>query len=288
MLVVYLMRVKISCDSTSDLSVELVEKYDIGVIPLVIIMGSESLRDGVEVTPGDIFDYVESGRGTCATGAVNVEEYAQYFREYLKEYDAVVHINISSEFSACHQNATIAAREMENVYIVDSMNLSTGSGNLVLDGAILASGGMSAREIRDELVRRASLVEASFVIDTLKYLRRGGRCSALTALGANVLKLKPCIEVKDGKMDVGKKYRGSLKKCVANYVRDRLNGRNDIDRCRVFITYTPILRDILEDVTRVVEETGCFNEIIYTEAGCTISNHCGPGTLGLMFYRKEQ
>jgi len=281
------MRVKISCDSTSDLSPELVQKYDIGVVPLIIMMGDEHLRDGVNVTPQDIFDYVESGRGACSTGAVNVEEYAQHFREYLKEYDAVVHINISSGFSACHQNATLAAEEFENVYTVDSLNLSTGSGHLVLDGAILASQGMPAHEIKEELTRRTSLVESSFVIDTLHYLCKGGRCSALTALSANLLKLKPCIEVKDGKMEVGKKYRGSLSKCVTRYVKDRLTGRDDIDRRRIFITYSPIDLEIVVDVARIVEESGAFDEVIYATAGCAISNHCGPGTLGVLFYRKE-
>ena len=280
------MKVKISCDSTSDLSPELIREYDIGITPLVIIKGSENFRDGLDITPQDIFDYVESGRGSCVTGSVNVEEYAGHFREYLKEYDAVVHINISSGFSACHQTATIAASEVGNVCTVDSRSLSTGSGLLVLDGALLAREGLSAPEIKAELERRAELVEASFVIDTLKYLHRGGRCSALTALGANMLKLKPCIEVKNGKMDVGKKYRGNLAKCVASYIRDKLQGRDDIDYRRIFITHSPISDEIIAEVRRIIEETGPFGEVYDTTAGCTISNHCGPGTLGVMFFRK--
>ena len=280
------MKVKISCDSTADLSPELIREYDIGITPLVILKGSENFRDGIDITPQDIFDYVESGRGTCATGSVNVEEYAEHFRRYLKEYDAVVHINISSGLSACHQTATLAAAEVGNVYTVDSLSLSTGSGLLVLDGALLAREGLSASEIKAELERRTGLVEASFIIDTLKYLHRGGRCSALTALGANMLKLKPCIEVKDGKMDIGKKYRGNLAKCVASYIKDKLQGRDDIDYRRIFITHSPISDEIISDVRRIIDENGPFQEIYDTTAGCTISNHCGPGTLGILFYRK--
>ena len=281
------MKIKISCDSTSDLPPELAERYDIGVVPLIIMRGDESLRDGIDVTPQDIYDYVDSGRGVCITGAVNVEEYASHFREYLDRHDAVVHINISSGFSACCQNAEIAAADVGNVYVVDSMNLSTGSAHLVLDAVRLAAEGVSAPEIKAELDRRAPLVEASFVIDTLKYLHKGGRCSALAALGANVLRLRPCIEVKRGKMDVGKKYRGALEKCVAAYVKDRLSGRDDIDYRRIFITHTAIAPNIVDDVRRIIAESGPFEEVIETMTNCTVANHCGPGTLGVLFYRTK-
>lgn len=280
------MRVKISADSTCDLSKDIIEKYDIGITPLYIVKGGESLRDGIDITPRDIFDYVESGAGVCSTAAVNPAEYIERFSGWLREYDAVVHVNISSEFSMCHQNAVLAGKELGNVYAVDSRNLSTGSGHLVMDAAILAEEGMEPAEIKAELERRARLIEASFMIDTLKYLHKGGRCGPVAALGANVLSLKPCIEVIGGKMDVGKKYRGNLRKCIARYVKDRLAGRDDLDRRRIFITHSGVDREIVDDVRRMVEDCGGFEEVIETVAGCAISNHCGPGTLGLMLSKK--
>lgn len=280
------MKIRISADSTCDLSPELVEKYDIRIMPLQIVMDGKPYKDGVEITPSDIFEYVESGKGICHTTAVNIEEYGELFKEELKSYDAIVHINISSGFSACYQNACLAAGELENVYTVDSRNLSTGSGHLVIDAAIMAGQGMEPQEIKKALDEMAKKVEASFVINTLKYLHKGGRCSSVAALGANLLQLKPCIEVVDGKMDVGKKYRGSIEKAIRQYVDDRLSGRDDIDSRRIFITHTCRERKLPEAVIEQVKSYGIFEEIIETVAGCTVSNHCGPDTLGILFYRK--
>lgn len=278
------MNIKITADSTCDLPKDLIEKYDIGIVPLYIVKGDSSLKDGVEINPQDIFEYVESGTGICHTAAVNVLDYLERFSAYLKDYDAVIHINISSDFSACNQNANIAASELQNVYVVDSRNLSSGSGHLVLDASHMASAGMAPAEIVERLKEHAKLVEASFVIDTLKYLYKGGRCSGIAALGANVLKLKPCIEVVDGKMEVGKKYRGNMDKIILQYISDRLNDRDDIDARRIFITHTSVSDAILSQVREVLKDK--FEEIIESDAGCTISNHCGPGTLGILFYRK--
>lgn len=278
------MNIKITADSTCDLPKDLIEKYDIGIVPLYIVKGDSSLKDGIEINPQDIFDYVESGTGICHTAAVNVLDYLERFSAYLKDYDAVIHINISSDFSACNQNANIAASELQNVYVVDSRNLSSGSGHLVLDASHMASAGMAPGEIVERLKEQAKLVEASFVIDTLKYLYKGGRCSGIAALGANVLKLKPCIEVVDGKMEVGKKYRGNMDKIILQYISDRINGRDDIDARRIFITHTSVSDAILSQVRDELKNK--FEEIIESDAGCTISNHCGPGTLGILFYRK--
>lgn len=284
------MKIKISTDSTSDLTKELIEKHDIGITPLCVVLGGKALRDGIDVTPTDIFEFVGGGKGACGTAAVNVAEYAVHFRECLETADAVVHINISSEISVSHQNALIAASELDNVYVVDSRQLSTGCACLVLDAVDMAEGGMDAKDIKAALEERIKLVETSFVIDTLAYLRKGGRCSPLQALGANVLGLKPCIEMIDGKMDVGKKYRGAIGKCITRYVEDRLKGRDDINLNRIFITHSitckPGEPDIVAGVKEQIASLIPFEEIIETPTGCTISSHCGPNTLGILFERK--
>ena len=281
------MRIAITSDSTCDLSKELVEKHDIKIIPLYINKGDESLRDGLEIIPQDIFDYVDSGAGVCQTAALNIADYIDLFEDRLKSYDAVIHFNISSHFSSCHANARLAAEEFENVYVVDTMNLSTGSGHLVLDAAIMAEEGKSPEEIVAKVTADIPKVESSFVIDTLKYLHKGGRCSALAALGANLLKLKPCIEVVDGKMDVGKKYRGNFKTVILQYVRDRLTNRDDIDPRRIFITCTTgTPSEVVDAVEAEINSIMKFDEVIKTHAGCTVSNHCGPVCLGILFFRK--
>ena len=281
------MRVKISADSTCDLPSDIVQRYDIGIAPLYIIKDDKEYKDRIEITAKDIFEYVESGAGMTHSNAVNVFEYQEYFSQWLKDHDALIHITLSNHFSACYQNAMIAAAEYDNVYIVDSLNLSTGSGHLVLDAAIMAQRGMAPEPIIEELGRLTSRVEASFVIGTLKYLHKGGRCSGLTALGANLLKLNPCIEVIGGKMDVGKKYRGTFEKIIFQYVDDKLSGRDDIDNKRIFITYPPGTPDeLIASIIERVKELRDFDEMICCEAGCVISNHCGPICAGVLFYRE--
>ena len=204
-----------------------------------------------------------------------------------KAYDAVIHISRSSDLSACYQNAVLAAENYGNVYAVDSRNLSSGIGHVVLDAALMAERGMAPDDIVRSLNDLTPRIEASFVIDSLKYLHRGGRCSGVAALGANVLKLKPCIEVINGKMDVGKKYRGNFDKVILQYVEDRLKGRDDIDYRRIFVTSPPGMdQKIVDSVVAAVKENGPFAEIIETHAGCTISHHCGPVCLGILFIRK--
>ena len=281
------MRVKITADSTCDLPPEIIEKYNIGITPLYIIKDEKPYKDMQEITVKDVFEYVEGGYGITRSNAINVSEYLGYFTEWLKECDAIIHINISSQISACNQSARIAAEEFDNVYIVDSQNLSTGSGHIVLDAAIMAEKGMAPEEIIKELDILIPKVDASFVIGTLKYLKLGGRCSSLAALGANLLKLNPCIEVKSGKMDVGKKYRGSFDKIILQYVEDRLTGRDDIDTKRIFVTYPPTMSS--EIITKIVDKIKSikdFDEIICSEAGCVISTHCGPICTGILYYHK--
>lgn len=279
------MKIKIYSDSTCDLSAELLEKYNIGILPLFVEKDGRYYRDGVDIVPQDIYDYVGSGKGVCHTAAVNVADYAALFENEMKENDALIYFNISSEMSSCYQNACLAAAEFDNVYVVDTRNLSTGSGLLVLEAAEMAAAGVPAEEIAEQMKELAEKAEASFVIDTLFYLQKGGRCSALVALGANLLKLKPCIEVKDGAMGVGKKYRGKTDLCFEQYVRDRLEGRDDIRKHRIFVTHSGCKPEVVARIKKMVAGYG-FEEVLETVAGCTISNHCGPNTLGILFLRK--
>ncbi|MBE6948380.1 MAG: DegV family protein [Ruminococcaceae bacterium] len=281
------MRIKITADSTCDIGEALAKKYDVEIIPLYVVMDDKPFMDLIEINPQQIFDHVASTGKICHTSAVNAALYGEIFAKYAKDYDAVIHVNLSSSLSACHQNAKIAAEEFDNVYVVDSLNLSTGSGHIVLDAAIMAREGKSAEEIVKFLEDAVKKVEASFVLDTLLYLQKGGRCSSIVALGANLLKLKPCIEVIDGKMQVGKKYRGTLNKCVEMYIADRLTGRDDIDYRRIFITHTAETNpELVKCAEEAVKKYGSFEEVLITSAGCTIANHCGPNCLGILFYRK--
>lgn len=204
------MNIKITADSTCDLSEELVKKYDIEILPLYIVKDGKSYKDGVEITPSDIFEHVKAGGALTSTAAVNVADYIDAFTPLSKEYDAVIHVDISADFSSCYQNACIAAENFDNVYIIDSRNLSTGSGLIVLRAAEMAQAGENPEDIVKAMNALTSKVEASFVIEKLDFLRKGGRCSALAALGANLLSLRPCIEVKDGKMSVGKNTEANM------------------------------------------------------------------------------
>ena len=280
------MNIKIISDSTCDLSKELIEKYDISIIPLTVIKDGKSYSDGVDITTADIFAHVAAGGDLCSTAALNIEEYANVFSQYSDKYDGVIHINISSGFSSCHQNARLAAEEFDNVRVIDSRNLSTGQGLVVLTACELAKTCQSLDEIVEKLSEMIPKVEASFLLDRLEYMVKGGRCSSAAALGANLLGLKPCIEVKDGKMSVVKKYRGNYSKCLASYVKDRLANREDLARKHLFVTRTPVTDECLNAVKNAVDEYADFENIYWTEAGCTVSCHCGPGTLGVLFIRK--
>ena len=283
------MNIKISADSTCDLSPELIARYDIGISPLYIVRDGESLVDGVDITPDEIYAHVEAGGSMCSTAAVSVYDYVEFFRKELESSDAVVHFHISGDMSACYQNACIAAAEVGNVYPVDTRNLSTGIGLLVLEAAELARAGqLTAQEIQERMNQRRELLDVSFVVEQLGYLRKGGRCSSVAALGANMLSLRPCIQVKDGKMGVGKKYRGAYQKCLLQYVKERLEGRNDIDLHRIFITesggFTP---EEVAEVEAAVRGYQPFEEVLHTRAGCTVSSHCGPRTLGILYFHTK-
>ena len=280
------MKIKITSDSTCDLSQELIEKYDIAIVPLTVIKDGQPYKDCVNITPAEIYAHVAAGGALCSTTAMNVNEYIDHFSKYASSYDGVIHINLGSGFSSSHQNACIAAEEFQNVRVIDSQNLSTGQGLVVLKACELVSEGHDLDEIVRQLREFTEKVEASFLLDRLDYMVKGGRCSSVVALGANLLNLKPCIEVKNGKMAVVKKYRGNYAKSLAAYVKDRIANREDLDRGTLFVTRTPVSDECLNAVKIAVQEHADFANIYWTEAGCTVSCHCGPGTLGVLFVRK--
>jgi len=280
------MNIKILSDSTCDLSKDLLEQNNISLVPLIVIKDGEVYSDGVTITPEDIFAHVAAGGSLCSTAAVNAADYADIFAQYANDYDGVVHINIGSGFSSCHQNACIAASEFDNVICIDSANLSTGQGLVVLKACEFAKTCESLNELKEKLDAFTPKVEASFLLDRLDYMVKGGRCSAAAALGANLLNLKPCIEVKDGKMGVVKKYRGNYAKSLAMYVKDRIANREDITHETLFVTHTPVTEDCKQAVAEAVARSDSFENTYWTTAGSTISCHCGPGTLGVLFVRK--
>ena len=280
------MKVRITADSTCDLSPELIRKYDIGIAPLSVIIDGQVFHDGVDVTPRDIFRAVEAGKAV-RTAAVNTYEYREFFTEQLKNCDKLVHVCISSEFSTCYNDAVEAARTTGNVEVVDSRNLSTGSGLLVLEGTEMAAKGISAEEIAETLRSRTSLVDASFTVHSVDYLRRGGRCSGLEALGAKLLHIRPSIIVKDGKMHPGEKYRGRYEHYLKHYIADVLENDSTIDFNRVFITHSPSEEGLVRFAIDTVKSYGLFREVLETMAGCTVCTHCGPDTLGVLFMRKK-
>ena len=282
-----LMKVKIISDSTCDLSPELIKKYDIAILPLYVNMNDKVMKDSVEVVPDDIYAFVDKTGVLPKTAAPNISDYLDIFNKWHKQGYSIVHFNISSEFSSAYNTACLAAGEVGDVCVVDSRNLSTGQGLVVIYGAELAAQGKTAEEIKKACDEIALKVEASFVVDSIDYLYKGGRCSAVAALGANLLKLKPLIDVKDGRMTSGKKYRGNIDRVILNYVDDKLRGRKDIDFKRIFITHTKCSAETVKQVEAKVKEL-CprFEEILETTAGCTVTSHCGPNTLGVLFIRK--
>lgn len=278
--------IKITCDSTCDLGDALVERYNVPVCPLVITMDDKAYKDGVDVKPDDIYDFYNNTGRLAKSAAVNIADYEEFFKKHIDGHDALIHFCISSKMSTTYQNACIAAQEVGNVYVIDSENLSTGSGLLVLKACDLAGGDMTAEEIVKTINDLKPKVDASFVIDSLLFLYKGGRCSAVSALGANLLKLKPCIEVKDGAMGVGKKYRGKFESVLKDYIKDRMSEAGEVDLRRVFVTHAGCDEKLVNEMAQLVKELMPFEEVLVTRAGCTVSVHCGRNTLGVLFIRK--
>jgi DegV family protein with EDD domain len=277
----------VTADSTCDLSSELLSQYGIDTLPLYVVMEGKAYKDGVEITPDDIYAKVKATGKIGSTAAINVDEYITFFTHMKESCDTLIHFVISSEMSSCCQNALIAAAEVGGVYVIDSRNLSTGIGLQVIRACELADKGMAAEVIVSYLREMAGRVDATFIPESLEYLKMGGRCSAATALSASLLRVKPCIQVRDGAMVVGKKYTGAMEPVLMKYVKDRLGDLEKVDLSRVFITHSGMNKPELVDIVReAVLAIAPFEDVQVTRAGCTVSMHCGPNTLGVLFCKK--
>lgn len=282
-------KIKIISDSSSDLSKEQIEENDIDIDPLCIIMDDKSYLDGIDTDSTKIFKWADANKTTPKTAAITYDRTKEMLEKYKKEGYDILFFCISEDMSTCCNVARMAAEDIEysdHVYVINSMNLSTGIGLQILYAASLIKEGKTAREIYDMVNARRDKVSASFVVDTLTYLGRGGRCSTATALLGNTLKLKPEIVVENGKMHVARKYRGSQDKVILKYVNDLKPQLENADPTQVFITHSHASEDVVKRVKEYLEELGIFDNITETKASGVISSHCGPGTLGVLFYEK--
>lgn len=282
--------VKIISDSTCDLTKELLEKYNISILPLNVLLGEDEFLDGVNIAPDDIYKWADANKTTPKTSAPSIENTMELFRPYVENGDEIICFSISKEMSTTCNVMRLAAEELEasdKVFVIDSANLSTGVGHLVIEAAVMASEGMAAKDIAAKIEELKPLVRASFVVDTLTYLHRGGRCSAVAALAGSVLKLHPKIVVENGKMDVSKKYRGKIDSVIMSYAKDMEDTYRNAKTDRVFITHSGCDDTIIDNVRTYLKELNIFDEIIVTRAGSVISSHCGYGTLGVLFISKN-
>ena len=273
----------ISADSTVDLSKELIDRFQIQIIPLTIVLGEETFLDGEGFTPTDIYARYRKDRILPHTAAPAEQDFYDAFEKHTRQGCEVVHIDISSELSGTYNAATLAARRLEGVYTVDSRMLSTGGGLLVIEAAECRDRGMCAAEIAEYITKLTDKVSASFVLDTLTFMWKGGRCSGVTALGANMLKLRPALRMKDGKLEVFKKYRGSIEHVCRRYITEMLEGKK-IRPGHIFFTESGEFKEeTLQELMKLVKDLSGCNEVHHTVAGCTISSHCGPKTMGVLF-----
>lgn len=284
------MNVKIIADSTCDLSKELLERYHISTVPLHIVLGEEEYKDTVEITPDEIYQWSNEHNAAPKTSAVAFSDTMELFEQYGKDYDEIVCFSISGQMSTTVNVMRMAAEELhmeDRVFIVDSENLSTGIGLLVLEAAIQAQNGISGKEIAASMESLKHYVRSSFVVDTLTFLHRGGRCSGVAALAGGALKLHPKIVVEQGAMKPDKKYRGKISSAIQHYVKDLepmlKNARTD----RIFITHSGCEDYLIQSIRQEIEGLEMFDEILITRAGGVISSHCGPGTMGVLFIEKE-
>lgn len=276
------MKIAVSVESTNDLTKDLLNKYDIKVIPYQIVLDDKTILDG-EMTTEELFDFVEKSGKLPKTNALNEFEYTEFFESLKKDYDAVIHVALSSGLTSSTQNAINASKNVENVFVVDSKSLSTGIGLLAIYARELADKGENPQDIYEKVSNRVDKLQVSFVIERLDYLYKGGRCNSLQFFGANLLKLRPRIILKDGKMGADKKYRGTMGKVVAKYCEEVLDEFNTPDLDKVFITYTTATEEMVEAAKAAVEARG-FKNIYQTHAGCTIASHCGANTLGILYF----
>lgn len=283
-------KVIITADITCDLNRDLEQRYDVKTIPLHIVIGGKSYEDWVNITPEELYNIFYETKELPHTTAGSVGEYAAFFQKFVDEGCDVVHLSLGSKLSVTHQSSVLASQEFpERVYSIDTQNLSTGSGLLVIKACELRDQGLNAKEIYDKINTMIQKSHASFVLDRLDFMHSGGRCSAVAMLGANLLSLKPSIEVHndDGaSMGVGKKYRGKYDKVLLQYMEDTLNKYDNIDTDRVFITHAGAKQEYVDKVYEALKAKNIFKEIYVTRASCTISSHCGPNTLGVLFMTK--
>lgn len=276
----------ITADSTCDLSQDLIERYDVRIIPLTILLDNESYQDGVEFTPADMYVRYHADGTLPKTAAPSLQQFLDFFGPLVEAGNEVVHLDISAELSGTYNTASIAAQELGGVYTVDSRMLSTGVGLLVIEAAECRDRGMGAAEIAEHVRSLTDKVDTSFVLDTLDFMWKGGRCSGVAALGANLLRLKPGLEMKDGKLGVYRKYRGNINAVYRQYITERLAGKT-IRPGHVFITESgEIDPGVVEELEALVHQLIPVKEIHHTLAGCTVSSHCGPKTLGVLFIRE--
>ena len=275
------MKIAISAETTCDLSKELIERYCIKILPFSITLGDTTYLDG-EITSQEIIDFVQKNKILPKTSAINEYQFTEHFENLLKEYDAVVHFSISSKLSCACENAIKASNNFKNVFVVDTQSLSTGIGLLAIYGAELAEQGVDAQTIYNKCKERVPSVQASFELQRVDYLYKGGRCSVLSFLGANIFKIRPQIIVTEGKMIAGKKYRGNYQKVVENYCHDVLETFNTPDHSHAFVTYTTAPDSIVQTAVNFLKDAG-FKNIHITRAGGTITSHCGEDCLGILY-----
>ena len=277
-------KVQITCDSTTDLGDALRERFGFAVLPLWTGLGEEYYKDGVDVHPDQLFEYHEKTGQLPKTTSPNIAEAETFFRSFAEQGMAVVHFTLSSEMSSSYQNAVVASESFDDVFVVDSRNLSTGGGLLVLHACDLAAAGKSAAEIADECRALTGQVDASFIIGDLTYLKEGGRCSSVAAFGANLLNIKPLVQVSHGEMSVPKKYRGKFDRVLMEYISDKLGDGSGLDLSRIFVTYASTLQeDLVEPAKEAILKIAPFQEVLVTRAGSTICSHCGPVAMGILF-----
>jgi DegV family protein with EDD domain len=275
--------VAITADSPIDLNPELAKRFNISVIPLYIAFEEKSYKDGIDISPEDIFQEYEEEKVIPHTSSIPIADYAAFFRGFTDKGISVVHFSLSSAISSTYQNAVIAAEGLSGVFIIDSLNLSTGIAMLAVMACGLRDKGLEAEKIYKNIKKQRALICSSFVVDKLEYLRKGGRCSALTALSANVLSIHPSIEMRGGHLELAKKHRGKIEAVQLQFISEQLEKGKSINLDRVFICHSGIPAEQLEAIRKLVADTLDFKEILITKAGCTISTHCGPDCLGFSY-----
>lgn len=278
-------KIILSADSTCDLNDDLKSQFNVSYYPYTILLDGNTYKDNVDISPQQIYEAYEKKKILPKTSAINVMEYYNFFKPWVDDGYEVIHINLGSALTSAYNNCVLAANELKGVYPIDSHNLSTGSGLLVLKAADLIKEGLSAEEIIDRLNDYREKIHMSFILDTLDFLHAGGRCSKIASLGANMLKIKPVINVnnKSGSMDVGNKYRGSFEKVMVKYINDKLSSLDNINNERIFITHSGVDDKLITLARNTVLEHMDFKNIYISTASCTISCHCGPNTLGIAF-----